>query len=145
MRWLGRLFLRTNLKHIDEDEALKTLGNDVERLIEGILFSFDRIGDSESLVSVKSVELENVCIEKPDSEVVVNTVIEEELGNIISGSYIYTIMPSMFDRKQPKGYFVPLSVMEDRTDVYFPSEFTVKPKKDVNFVKTKDISILFSR
>ncbi|MEM2996207.1 MAG: type I-A CRISPR-associated protein Cas5a [Candidatus Bathyarchaeia archaeon] len=128
---------------INEDEALKILGNDITIHIKRILYSIDRIGDSESLVSVQSVDLEEVDTKKPGSEVIVNTVLEDDLGEIISGNYIHTMMPYMFDRKRPKGYYIPLSIIEDRTDVYYPSEFILKPKNNALLVKLKDVSIIF--
>lgn len=129
---------------INEKEASKTLGKHFNDEVKRIIYSIERLGDSESLVSVSSVQTTMVNVEKPNSEVVINTILVEDLVEKVSGDYIYTIMPDMKDRRKPKGYYIPLVLNKDRTDVYNPSEFRVKPKIHTLMVEFNTTSILFT-
>jgi len=129
---------------INEREASKNLGEHFNNEVKRIIYSIERLGDSESLVTVLSVQTMMVNVREPDPEVVVNTILVEDLveKEKVSGDYIYTIMPDMKDRRKPKGYFIPLVHNKDRTDVYNPSEFRVKPKTHTLMVKFNTTSIL---
>jgi CRISPR-associated protein Cas5 subtype I-A len=130
---------------IDEEEARRVFNENLDLQIKQILYSIDRLGDSESLVSVQSVHTIKVDAQKTDLEVLVNTVLAEKLAEVVSGDYIYTMMPDPIDRKRPMGYYVPLSVIQDRTDVYQPSKFKVKPKPNTLMIKLDEASILFTK
>jgi CRISPR/Cas system-associated protein Cas5 (RAMP superfamily) len=130
---------------LDKDESFKSFGKEYETEIKRIIYSIDRLGDSESLVSVKSVDVNIVEAEKPSSEEVkVNTLVEEDLVKSVSGDYIYTIMPDLRDRSKPKKYYVPLFAYSERSDVYRPSEFNVLPKENTLMVKAQDVILLFT-
>jgi CRISPR/Cas system-associated protein Cas5 (RAMP superfamily) len=129
---------------LDEDKVRNQLGEKAEVELRKIIYSIDRLGDSESLVTAASVNVIKVSATAPSSEVIVNTVLAEDLIDSIEGEYIYTAMPDMRNRKKPKGYYIPLSIIKERTDVYCPSSFRVRPKKETLMVKIDETSILFS-
>lgn len=141
---------------LDENKASKSLGQEINVEIKRIIYSIDRLGDSESLVSVISVDISAVEAMKCPSEVNVNTTIEKDLTETVSGDYIYTIMPDLRDRRKPREYYVPLSVPKRtgvsertdifvRTDVYHPSIFRVIPKENTLMVSSQEVFILFIR
>ena len=130
---------------LNKDETYDVLGGEVETELKRIAYSIDRLGDSESLVSVLSVDIITVEVKDPPPEVSVKTILEKDLTEEVSGNYIYTIMPDLRDRSKPKEYYVPLSTVPERTDVYHPSAFSIKPKKNVSMVKAYDVPILFFR
>ncbi|MEM3449542.1 MAG: type I-A CRISPR-associated protein Cas5a [Nitrososphaerota archaeon] len=129
----------------NKKKVLESLGQEIESEIKRIFYSIDRLGDSESLVSVTSVVVNSVEAEKTSEKVEVNTVIEKDFTETVSGDYIYTIMPDLRDRSKPKGYYIPLSVDSKRTDVYYPSKFHVMPKENTFAVRAWDMSLVFAQ
>jgi hypothetical protein len=95
-------------------------------------------------VSVTSVDVIKVEAANPSSEVTVNTILMWDLAEKAWGDFIHTTMPDLRDRKKPRGYYVPLSIDQERTDVYRPSAFTVVPRKNTFMIEVDGTSILFA-
>jgi CRISPR-associated protein Cas5 subtype I-A len=90
--------------------------------------SMDRLGDTESLISVINVEMLDTIEVK--GETVIDTYVKRDLLQFFSGNYVATIFPSLWEPKKPVSYLLPLVSKAQQPGIYDPSIFKIMPGED---------------
>ena len=127
---------------VDEKQAKKELGEDALEKIKHSLWNMDRVGDTESLISVSEV-LGPLSLKLLGTEGDVNTVTNYDLAGTLDGPLIdnmdfimtYEATGKNKDVKKPKysrTHFLPFSAEKiGKFIVYKPKEYRVRTKRDV--------------
>ncbi|MEM3382784.1 MAG: type I-A CRISPR-associated protein Cas5a [Nitrososphaerales archaeon] len=118
------------------------LPTELSHLMLSLPYSMDRLGDTESLISVMNVEMLNVLNLK--DEVIVDTYVKRDLLQSFNGNYVATAFPSLWEPKKPASYLLPLISRPQQPGIYDPSTFRATPSKDALALNVSDRCVIIT-
>lgn len=105
-----------------------SLPSELSHSLLSLPYSIDRLGDTESLISVINVEMLDAM--NLGDEVIVDTYVNRDLLQSFNGNYVATTFPSLWEPKKPVLYLLPLISKTQQPGIYDPSTFRAILGKD---------------